>query len=203
MYKIIGADGKEYGPITADQLRQWIAEGRVNTQTKILAEGAAEWRQLADFPDFASAVSTPPPPPTLQGIPGTPMPPSGGNASQVEGPAIGLIIVAVLYIIGGILSLLIRFVGMSFLANSQLPTDAVAAMMAGGIGIALNAVVFVIALIILLGGLKMRKLENYGLAMAASILAMLPCSFCCIIGLPIGIWALVILSKPEVKAAFH
>jgi len=27
MYKIIGADGREYGPITADQLRQWIREG--------------------------------------------------------------------------------------------------------------------------------------------------------------------------------
>jgi len=27
VYKIIGADGKEYGPITAEQLRRWIAEG--------------------------------------------------------------------------------------------------------------------------------------------------------------------------------
>ena len=29
MYKIIGQDGKEYGPITAEQLRQWISENRV------------------------------------------------------------------------------------------------------------------------------------------------------------------------------
>jgi hypothetical protein len=29
IYKIIGQDGKEYGPVTAEQLRQWIAEGRV------------------------------------------------------------------------------------------------------------------------------------------------------------------------------
>jgi hypothetical protein len=58
--------------------------------------------------------------------------------------------------------------------------------------------------VILLGGLKMMKLESFGVAMTASILAMIPClSPCCVIGLPIGIWALVILSKPEVKSAFH
>ena len=28
MYKIIGGDQKEYGPIGAEQIRQWIAEGR-------------------------------------------------------------------------------------------------------------------------------------------------------------------------------
>ena len=32
---------------------------------------------------------------------------------------------------------------------------------------------------------------------------MLPCTCCCIAGLPVGIWALVILLKPEVKSAFH
>ena len=33
MYRIIGGDGREYGPISLDQMRQWIAEGRVNAQT--------------------------------------------------------------------------------------------------------------------------------------------------------------------------
>ena len=36
MYKIIGADKKEYGPITADQLRQWLAEGRVNKTDRVV-----------------------------------------------------------------------------------------------------------------------------------------------------------------------
>ena len=45
-------------------------------------------------------------------------------------------------------------------------------------------------------------IEEEGIS-PASILAMIPClSPCCLIGLPIGIWALVILMKPEVKAAF-
>ena len=55
MYKIIGADGKEYGPITADQLRQWIAEGRANANTKVLAEGTTEWKALAEMPQFWAA----------------------------------------------------------------------------------------------------------------------------------------------------
>jgi uncharacterized membrane protein len=64
MYKIIGADQKEYGPITADLIRQWIAEGRVNANTQVRAEGATEWQPLSAFPEFAASLgisSTPPP----------------------------------------------------------------------------------------------------------------------------------------------
>jgi len=56
MYKIIGADGREYGPITADQLREWIAEGRANAQTRALAEGAAQWKPLTEYLEFAPAL---------------------------------------------------------------------------------------------------------------------------------------------------
>jgi predicted RNA-binding Zn-ribbon protein involved in translation (DUF1610 family) len=52
-------------------------------------------------------------------------------------------------------------------------------------------------------GFRMMNLRNYGVARVGSILAMLPCSPSCLLGLPIGIWSLVILSKPEVKSAFH
>lgn len=54
MYKIIGADGKQYGPISADQLRQWLADSRVNAQTFVCAEGEAEWKPLAAIPEFAA-----------------------------------------------------------------------------------------------------------------------------------------------------
>src|SRR3954464_15857150 len=52
MYRIIGADQKEYGPLPAEQIRQWIAEGRLNGQTPACAEGSQEWKPLADFPEF-------------------------------------------------------------------------------------------------------------------------------------------------------
>jgi hypothetical protein len=47
-----------------------------------------------------------------------------------------------------------------------------------------------------------EDLKSYGLAMTSSILAMIPCHVCCMVGLPIGIWALIVLLKPEVKSAF-
>ncbi|MDD5141309.1 MAG: DUF975 family protein [Verrucomicrobiales bacterium] len=56
-YIIIGGDQKEYGPITADDMRQWIAEGRLNEHSQIKAEGAAEFRPLGTFPEFAAAFS--------------------------------------------------------------------------------------------------------------------------------------------------
>ena len=59
MYKIIGADQKEYGPVTAEQLRQWLAEGRVSAQTQVLPEGATEWKALGDLPEFAAAAPGP------------------------------------------------------------------------------------------------------------------------------------------------
>lgn len=61
MYKIIGADGREYGPITADQLREWIAEGRANAQTRAQAEGAAQWKPLTEYLEFAPALGRTPP----------------------------------------------------------------------------------------------------------------------------------------------
>lgn len=56
MYRILGADEKEYGPVSAEQVRQWITEGRVDSQTKLQAEGGGEWKRLADVPELAAAL---------------------------------------------------------------------------------------------------------------------------------------------------
>ena len=52
MFRIIGGDKKEYGPITTDQLRQWMVENRVNGQTLIRPEEGGEWRPLSAFPEL-------------------------------------------------------------------------------------------------------------------------------------------------------
>ena len=65
MYKIVGADGRPYGPVSEEQLRQWIAEGRANAQTQTLAEGAREWRPLGAWPEFAGHFA-PQIPPTIR-----------------------------------------------------------------------------------------------------------------------------------------
>lgn len=66
MYKIIGGDGRQYGPISIEQVRQWIAEGRANAQTLAQAEGAADWKPLGTFAEFAGGFPPPNTPPTLQ-----------------------------------------------------------------------------------------------------------------------------------------
>ena len=69
MYRIIGADGREYGPISADQLRQWITEGRANAQTRVQAEGSAEWKPLSSIPEFAEALAAKAGPPPVTATP--------------------------------------------------------------------------------------------------------------------------------------
>ncbi len=53
MYKVLGSDGKIYGPIPAETLRLWLAEGRVNGSTMIQVDDAADWRPLSSLPQFA------------------------------------------------------------------------------------------------------------------------------------------------------
>jgi len=57
-YTIIGGDGKQYGPVSGEDLLKWISEGRVNAQSMAKAESDAEFRPLAAFPEFAGAFGT-------------------------------------------------------------------------------------------------------------------------------------------------
>ena len=60
MFKILGHDGKEYGPVTSEQLRQWIHEGRAGGQTQVKPEGAGGWMPLNTVPEFADVFRAPP-----------------------------------------------------------------------------------------------------------------------------------------------
>jgi TM2 domain-containing membrane protein YozV len=60
MYEIIGGDGREYGPVSAEQLKQWVAEGRAGPNTKVQAEGSTEWKLLSSVPELATAPGAPP-----------------------------------------------------------------------------------------------------------------------------------------------
>lgn len=66
MYRLVGADQKEYGPVTAEQVRQWITEGRANARTIAKSE-EGPWKLLSTFPEFAAdlAQSSPPTVPPL------------------------------------------------------------------------------------------------------------------------------------------
>jgi TM2 domain-containing membrane protein YozV len=60
MYKIIGADGQQYGPVNADQIRRWLAENRVRPETLVQADGSPDWKPLNSHPEFADVKFVPP-----------------------------------------------------------------------------------------------------------------------------------------------
>jgi hypothetical protein len=49
MYRIIGGDGNEYGPVSAELLKRWHSEGRVNAFTRVRREGEAEWKTFGEM----------------------------------------------------------------------------------------------------------------------------------------------------------
>lgn len=226
MFKILGADGREYGPVAIDQIKKWIAEGRANRETMAQQTGDSNWKPLGQFAEFADVLGVAPPPmggipPPATAVPSAPAAaPAGGTqgageararsrAQQlVSGPAIALMVTAGLGIAGGLVGLLLTLTSMA--ATPDLPgldpnvAHFIRMFAYGPIGIGTKIVGIAIGAFILFGALRMQKLTGHGFALTAAIVAMIPCiSPCCLLGIPFGIWALVVLSKPEVKSQFN
>jgi len=56
MYKVLGIDQKEYGPVTVEQIEQWIAEGRLTGHSLVRLDGMTGWKALSQFPEFTPAL---------------------------------------------------------------------------------------------------------------------------------------------------
>ena len=140
---------------------------------------------------------------------------NGGVRAKVSGPATGLLVTGIINIVVEILGLIANVAGIG-LGVAQMQQQggmqpqggpvnpAYMAMFQGTAAIVGAIIGVVVGIIIIIGATRMKNLQTYGLALASSILAMIPCiSPCCLLGLPIGIWAVVVLSNPEVKQAFR
>ena len=216
MFKILGADGREYGPVTADQIKKWVTDGRANRETQAQQTGDSNWKPLAQFAEFAEVLGVPPPvvapppaaPAPIASVAGGPNVGAHARAKEaVSGPAIGLIVTGALGIVLKALGLVFNLAGINFMPPSAEMTPEMLRVMhffSGPVAIASGVVGLALSLFVLYGALKMQKLSGYGLSLAAAIVALIPCfSPCCLLGLPIGIWALVVLNKPEVKSQFR
>lgn len=130
---------------------------------------------------------------------------TGDALRQVSGPSIGLLVTGILGAVFSLLTLISISIGtgLSTFWIDEIP-DKFADIYEGAFAIGMSFVGLVIDAFVIYAALRMKELSQWGLAVAASVLAMIPCvSPCCILGLPIGIWCLVVLMKPDVKAAFH
>jgi len=129
--------------------------------------------------------------------------------NKLKTPAIGLIVVGALNAIIGVLSLLSGLVRLAGIGGRQLIPNRDAAESLGfyvgtAIGYGSGLLALIAAPVIIYGAVQMMKGRKIKLAKASAILAIIPFTSCCFLfGIPIGIWALTVLSKPDVKAFFR
>lgn len=129
------------------------------------------------------------------------------NLQKLRAPAIGLIVAGSLNGITGLIALLSGLFRLTGIAGKEtLPSDQAERMgfMVGTIVPYMIAFLSVVlAPVIIYGATQMMQGKKPGLAKIAAILAIFPATSCCfLIGIPMGIWGLIVLAKPEVKAIF-
>lgn len=208
-FRIIGGDGRTYGPVTTDEVFRWLADRRANAQTRAQREGDMDWKTLPEFPEFAAQFGG------RADVPG--LPPlrgdrPGGNLSQaalatalVNAPAICLIIVHAIGIIGALVTMTTGFSPASLDGIQGMdPQMRKFLMQLSALNIPLNILGIAISSCCLFGAISMMNLRHHTLCIVAAVITILPCSGCCCgLGLAAGIWALIVLLKPEVREAFH
>ncbi|NUQ62225.1 MAG: protein kinase [Pirellulales bacterium] len=114
---------------------------------------------------------------------------------QVRSPAIGLLVTGILnWLVVPVIGAVFAYLSAS--ASPPIPGFAEAAV----VGILLT--MLLVSGLVMFAALKMARLQAYGLAIAASILSMI-ISPGNVIGLPIGIWSLIVLTQPGVREAFR
>ncbi|UCE49098.1 MAG: serine/threonine protein kinase [Phycisphaerales bacterium] len=67
---------------------------------------------------------------------------------------------------------------------------------------ALSLLVAIVGAVIVYGVMRMRELENYNVAVLGCVLAVLPVTPGCLLGVPFGVWALSVLLRKKVRKAF-
>jgi hypothetical protein len=120
-------------------------------------------------------------------------------SQRVSAPAIGLLVAGVVSGIGSLLWLvmLIFFSALIFASD-----DSKDAMIGVGFWIPIALIRLALDGLTIYGALQMRQLASWNMSLGGAIAASLPCSFCCILTMPLGIWAIVVLLNDEVKRDF-
>ncbi len=125
----------------------------------------------------------------------------------VNGPAIALIIVSVIAIVLGSLALILDIVLIvtGIVERMEEVNDGpISEYTQITIRSIWGLVLLVTSSFVLYGAIQMYALKKYGTARAAAIVAMIPLlGPCCFLGIPFGIWALVVLGKPGVRQVFR
>lgn len=128
------------------------------------------------------------------------------SKAVLKAPAIALIVagtingaIAFLTLVGGVFRLV---AGIESLPDNE--AERFGFIFGTVITYVIALVALVAAPLIIYGGIKMLNGERIGIVKTAAVLSILPLTSCCfLIGIPIGIWVLVVLRKPEVLQVFE
>ena len=128
-------------------------------------------------------------------------------AEKVSLPAIFLMIVGGLGLAMAVMNITVEAMGLNddnpLKLNKPNPNDP-NAKTAETVGKVIGGVIQVVwSLIVFFGGTQMKGLKSRGYVLFSCIWAMLPCNLCCVLGIPFGIWALVVINDPVVRAGFE
>jgi len=161
MYILIGADQKEYGPVSADEVRAWIAEGRANGQTLARFEGGP-WKALSTFSEFAGLLGAAPQP-----APPVPLAQASltGRAPETNSMAVAGLVMGILSMTVGLVccGLVFNVLGIIFssVALSQIkkgPVQQTGRNLAiVGLVLSLLGLVFQIIIIVVFGAMGLLK----------------------------------------------
>ena len=203
--------GQQFGPVSAAELKRMASSGHLSPTDMVWKAGMPNWVQAEKlkglFTGAPAATATPQhqPPVHSQAAdmspPPEPMPILTNNANPLKTPAITLIVA------GGFLAFVALFctVHAFNVTEFQLRTEP---PMFKTVYIFFSLVLLALSGIVIFGGIVMLKQTNYGLSVAGA--------FICIgVGLlagaiiwlpfvivPFGMWALIVLLKPETKEIF-
>jgi hypothetical protein len=127
--------------------------------------------------------------------------------SAVQGPAIGLLVVAILCV--ALLSITLPFNVFLLVVGGMngrvggLEVDETK-MMQIVIRMMWGVALLAASAYCIYGAWQMKSLRNYTHARNAAVIAVIPClGPCCVLGIPFGAWALGVLTRPEVQARFE
>jgi hypothetical protein len=127
-----------------------------------------------------------------------PLPAAGPTGNPLIVPAIFLLILSSLFLL----------ILLASLPNQILRMKAVDTSTPEGVGELCGGIMSLVMwplvnLAIALGAVSMIRLKSYRSAYSAAVLSVVPiCSPCFVAGIPFGIWALVVLNRPEMRHRF-
>jgi TM2 domain-containing membrane protein YozV len=118
-YAVFGADDREYGPAAEEQVRRWIAEGRVAADSQARTGDADRWdswRPLGSFGEFAA---------DFEGLRRTPPDPRLGDPPVAFDPSCSRVVAGLLGIFLGAFGVHRFYLGFHWVAVIQIAVTVV------------------------------------------------------------------------------